>query len=160
MDLFHLPQTYVVHPLSRTLSLRAALALHMQSHKSPLAPSLILLARAPSTLASYKTYINKWLKYSSVNKVDPYNNNYNEAMTFWEKLFHKENYNHGTLAVAWSALSEILPQKQGKTFGQEKVVGQMMKGIFRLCLPYIGTQWLLAQIQCWRLWAVYQTMNI
>ena len=72
----------------------------MQSHESPLVPSLILSARPPSTLASYKTYVNKWLEYSSVNKVDPYNNNYNEAMTSGEKLFHKENYNHATLAVA------------------------------------------------------------
>lgn len=53
-------------------------------------------------------------------------------MTFSVNLFNEENYNHGAPVVFGSALSAILSEKQGKTFGQDKTVGQMMKTIFRL----------------------------
>ena len=65
-------------------------------------------------------------------QLDPYNADYKEAMSFIAKLFHKENYNYGVLAVVRSTFSAILPKQNGKMFGQDETVSQMMKGIFKL----------------------------
>ena len=65
-------------------------------------------------------------------QLDPYNADCIHATSFIAKLFHEENYNYGALAVVSSALSAILPKQNGKTFGQDKIVCQMMKGIFKL----------------------------
>ena len=53
-------------------------------------------------------------------------------MSFLAYLFHKENYKYGMIAVARSALSAILPLKEGKTFGKCQKVSKMLKGIFKL----------------------------
>ena len=53
-------------------------------------------------------------------------------MSFLAYLFHKENCNYGVIAVARSALSAILPLKEGKTFGECQKVSKMLKGIFKL----------------------------
>ena len=58
-------------------------------------------------------------------------------MSFIAKLFHEENYDYGVLDVVCSPLSTILPKQNGKAFGQDKIISQMMRGIFkhRLSLP-------------------------
>ena len=58
-------------------------------------------------------------------------------MSFIAKLFHEENYDYGVLDAVFSPLSTILPNQNGKAFGQDKIVSQMMRGIFkhRLSLP-------------------------
>ena len=53
-------------------------------------------------------------------------------MSFIAKLFHEENYNYGILAVVRSALFAILPKQNNKTFGQDEIVSQMMRGTFKL----------------------------
>ena len=116
----------------------------MQSHESSLVPSL-LFQLEHQVLLQFIIFINKWLKYSSENKVHPYNTIYNEEMTFWENLFLKKNYKHNILAASWSALSTNLPKKQRMNLDLGKTVAQMMKGIFRLCLPFLGTQWLMTR---------------
>ena len=65
-------------------------------------------------------------------QLDPYNADYKETMSFIAKLFHEQNYNYTVLAVVHSALSAILPKQNGKTFGQDETLSQMMKGIFKL----------------------------
>ena len=52
-------------------------------------------------------------------------------MSFLAYIFHKENCNYGVIAVARSALSAILPLKEGKTFGECPKVSKMLKGIFK-----------------------------
>ena len=65
-------------------------------------------------------------------QLDPHNADYKEAMSFIAKIFHEENCNYGVLAIVPSTLSAILPNQ--KTFGQDEIVGQMMKGVFKLRL--------------------------
>ena len=52
-------------------------------------------------------------------------------MCFLAKLF-EDNHKHGVIAVARSALSAVLPKRNGLSFGQDPTVSQMMKGIFKL----------------------------
>ena len=53
-------------------------------------------------------------------------------MLFSAHLFHKEDQKYGAIAVARSALSAILPEIEGKTFGQDPNVSRMIKGMFNL----------------------------
>ena len=53
-------------------------------------------------------------------------------MSFIAKLFHEKNYNYGVLAVVRSAFSAILSKQNGKTFGQDEIVSQTMRGFFKL----------------------------
>ena len=43
---------------------------------------------------------------------------------------------HGVIAVARSALSAMLPLKEGKTFSECPKVSKMLKGMFKLRLPF------------------------
>ena len=94
--------------------------------------NLIFSARAPATRNSYQTYINKWVNYCNNHHLNPYEAEYKDAMTFIATLFKEQNYKYGVLAVVRSALSAVLPKRDGKTFGQDELVSQMMKGIYRL----------------------------
>ena len=88
---------------------------------------------ASKTQSSYNTYIKKWLACCKSNKIlDPYTATYQEVMSFLAHLFHKEDQKYGAIAVARSALSAILPEIEGKTFGQDPNVSRMIKGMFNL----------------------------
>ena len=98
---------------------------------------------APSTQRSYNSCIKRWIGYCKANTIrDPYNASYKEGMSFLADLFYKENQKYGLIAVARSALSTILPRKEGKTFGKDETVSRMIRGIFKLrpSLPkYVST---------------------
>ena len=98
---------------------------------------------APRTQLNYNSYIKRWLEYCKNNCIsDPYHASYKEGMSFLSDLFHKEGRKYGVIAVARSALSTILPKKEGKTFGKDPDVSRMIKGVFKLrpSLPkYVST---------------------
>ena len=98
---------------------------------------------APKIQANYNTYISKWLEYCSTEGIsDPFMASYNQAMSFLSNMFYEEKEKYETIAVAHSALSAILSKFNGQTFGKDKCVSRMIKGIFklRLSLPkYIVT---------------------
>ena len=47
-------------------------------------------------------------------------------------MFHEEKGKYGTIAVAYSALSAILPKNNGQTFKKDERTSRMIKGIFKL----------------------------
>ena len=56
---------------------------------------------------------------------------YDQAMSFLSDMFYKEKGKYGTIAIACSALSAILPKINGQTFGKDERVSKMIKGIFK-----------------------------
>ena len=66
-------------------------------------------------------------------QLNPYNDDHKEAMSLIAELFHEQNYNYGVLAIVRFALSAILPKQKRKTFGQDEIISQIMKGIFKVC---------------------------
>ena len=57
---------------------------------------------------------------------------YDQTMSFLSNMFYEEKGKYGTIAVAGSALSAILPKINGQTFGKDDHVSRMIKGIFKL----------------------------
>ena len=53
-----------------------------------------------------------------------------EGTNFLSYLF-EGGEKYGYIAGASSALSSILPTTEGKTFGQNKVVSRLLKGVFK-----------------------------
>ena len=89
-------------------------------HKSSLVNNLILSSRAPTTRSSYETYIRRWLDYCKKMKLNPYNDDHNEAMSLIAELFHEQNYNYGVPGIVRFALSAICPSRRGKLLGKMK----------------------------------------
>ena len=57
---------------------------------------------------------------------------YGQAISFLSNMFHEEKGKYGTIAVACSALSAILPKNNGQTFKKDEWISRMIKGIFKL----------------------------
>ena len=57
---------------------------------------------------------------------------YDQAMSVLSNIFYEEKLKYGTIEVARSALSAILPKINGQTFGKDDRVSRMIKGIFKL----------------------------
>ena len=57
---------------------------------------------------------------------------YDQAMPFLFNMFYKEKGKYGTIAVTRFALSAILSEINGQTFGKVARVSRMIKGIFKL----------------------------
>ena len=90
----------------------------------------MLASWAKNTQSSYQTYINKWLDFCTKNDIsDPYMPNYDNAMLFLSSLY-KNHAKYGYIAAARSALSAIMPKKEGKTFGQNENVSKLLVSIY------------------------------
>ena len=57
---------------------------------------------------------------------------FDHAMPFLFNMFYNKKGKYGTIAVARFALSAILPEINGQTFGKVERVSRMIKGIFKL----------------------------
>ena len=80
------------------------------------------------------------LKYCSMKGIsDPYIASYDQAMSFLSNMFYEKKGKYGTITVAHSALSAILPEINWQTFGKDEHVSRMIKRIFKLCpsLPIV-----------------------
>ena len=52
-------------------------------------------------------------------------------MEFLSHLFHSTDNAYSAMNTARSALSTVIPIKDGVTFGKQPIVKRLMKGIFR-----------------------------
>ena len=80
------------------------------------------------------------IKYCSMKGIsDPYIASYDQAMSFLPNMFYEKKGKYGTITVAHSALSAILPEINWQTFGKDERVSRMIKRIFKLCpsLPIV-----------------------
>ena len=100
--------------------------------KSDRVTKLLLASWAPNTKSSYNSYIKQWLEYCKLNNIsDPYKATFEQGTDFLAHLFYNKKYPYGTIAVARSALSAILPLVEGTRFGDHPLVSKVMKGIFK-----------------------------
>ena len=85
---------------------------------------------AQKTKVGYKTQLNKWKVYCQSHNIDPHQASYDEAVEFLGELF-TQGANYSTVATARSALSAVLPQRMGITFGQYPLTTRVLKGVFK-----------------------------
>jgi len=103
------------------------------AHNSEEVQKLLLASWAPKTQLNYNTYIKRWSEYCKNESItNPYKASYKQAMAFLSDMFYNKNEKYGTIAVARSALSAILPKINGVSFGKDQHVSRMLKGIFKL----------------------------
>lgn len=115
-------------PASKPGGLRHAVALKGLSTQ---VSDLILASWSEGTQTTYSTPIKKWLSYCQDKGInDPYNATFQQGMDFLAFLFNKGT-KYSYLAVIRSALSAVLPRRDGVTFGMHPDVARVVKGVFR-----------------------------
>ena len=94
---------------------------------------LLLQSWAPKAQVNHNSYIRQWLKYCSTERIlDLYMVSYNQAMPLLSDMFYEEKGKYGTIAVARSALSAVLPKTNGQTFRKDNRVSRMINAKFKL----------------------------
>jgi len=83
------------------------------------------------TVKQYKTYLDRWEEYCFKKGIDPLNAPVAAGVEFLSDLFHDTNVQYSALNTARSALSTVIPEKDGLTFGKQPIVKRLMKGIFK-----------------------------
>ena len=129
-------------PLNRGARLREALALHF-GVKSPSMLDLLLDSWAPKSRTQYESALNKWFTHCDLHKIEPFMASHQQGAEFLVDLFSQTTLGYSALGTVRSALSSVLPMENGMTFGKNKLVSRLMKGIFRKrpALPKYTVQW-------------------
>ncbi len=84
----------------------------------------------PTTQGQYRTYIKKWCEFCSTRKIDAHSAPLSEVAEFLTDLYHA-GFTYSAINTARSALSNILPDYQGKPVGQNFVICKILKGIYQ-----------------------------
>ena len=74
------------------------------------------------TVDQYKTYLKKWDNYCKLNSIEPFNASIDQGVEFLSHLFHSTDIAYSAMNTARSALSIVIPIKDGVTFGKQPIV--------------------------------------
>lgn len=96
--------------------------------------NLIISSCSKSTWKQYEVYIIKWLDFCSVKKVPIFDPPIEVGLDFLSDLV-KSGLGYSAVNTARSALSFLLNEVNGKSFGENKLVTRLMKGVYRLRPP-------------------------
>lgn len=96
--------------------------------------NLIISSCSKGTWNQYEVYIVKWLEYCSKKKVSIFDPPVEAGLDFLAELA-KNGLGYSAVNTARSALSFLLNEINGKSFGENKLVGRLMKGVYRLKPP-------------------------
>ena len=103
---------------------------------------LILASWKDSTKSQYDTYLKQWESFCRAQDRDVLKGNFALALEFLYQLYHK-GLSYSAINTARSALSSVLPTKDGVEFGMHKLVCRFMKGVFNVkpSLPKYASVW-------------------
>jgi len=90
--------------------------------------SLLQNSWTKGTFDQYQTYLNKWANYCKINKIETLNASIGQGVEFLSQLFHSSENAYSSMNTARSALSTVIPIKDGLTFGNQPIVKRLMKG--------------------------------
>ena len=86
---------------------------------------------ATKTRANYSSYLKRFSHFCKTKNIEPQNASFSTGKDFLTHMFHNDNANYGVIAVVRSALSAVIPTRNGMTFGKDPIVSRMLKGIFK-----------------------------
>ena len=98
---------------------------------SECAKNLIESSWAVSTRKSYNSYIKRWAEYCEWKGISTTQASVTEGVNYLSHLF-EQGEQYGYIAGTRSALSAILPNVDGKTFGNQELVQRTLRGIYKL----------------------------
>ena len=115
----------------------------MHFQYSPEALDIMLESWAPASRTQYECYISRWITFCSKKKIDPFRAEIAQGVEFLVWLFSSLSLGYSAVNTARSALSSLLPRRNGTTFGKDPGVSRLLKGIFRLrpSLPRYTVTW-------------------
>ena len=98
---------------------------------------------APGSIAQYECYISRWMSYCKDHSIDPFAAHFSEGIEFLSDLYLSSELRYSAVNTARSALSSLLPKRDGISFGKDHRVSRLLKGIFRLrpALPKYTVTW-------------------
>ena len=98
---------------------------------------------APGSIKQYQCYISRWMSYCQDHCLDPFRAEFSDGIEFLTFLFNSSELRYSAINTARSALSSILPKRNGISFGKDHRVSRLLKGIFRLrpALPKYTVTW-------------------
>ncbi len=102
----------------------------LTQHASLGVKRLVEASWASTTRSSYNTYIKRWMEYCSTNNISYNQATVQQGADYLGHLFYVGE-KHGYIAGTRSALSAILPNVDGKTFGNQEVVKKLLKGVYK-----------------------------
>lgn len=83
------------------------------------------------TSNQYHSYLKRWEEYCMKRNIDPFKASTSDGVEFLSHLFHNSKMEYSALNTARSALSTVIPEINGLTFGRQPIVKRLLKGIFR-----------------------------
>ena len=98
---------------------------------SECAKNLVESSWAVSTRNSYNSYIKRWAEYCEWKGISTTQASVTEGVNYLSHLF-EQGEQYGYIAGTRSALSAILPNVDGKTFGNQELVQRTLRGIYKL----------------------------
>ena len=99
--------------------------------------NIIPAAKRESTVQLYKGYLSKWMQFCTERNIIPTEGSVKQGVEFLTFLYHEENIDrrYSAINTAQSALSSVLPCRNGQTFGKDQIVTDFMRGVFNLRPP-------------------------
>ena len=76
----------------------------------------------PSTFRQYSSYIKQWLSYCQQGNISPVEWSIRDGINFLTKLFTEKGLGYSAMNTARSALSVIMHNPDGSTFGNNHLV--------------------------------------
>ena len=95
------------------------------------AKMLIQNCWSEGTIKQYQVYLNHWLSYCRDKGISPITLNVSEGINFLSELYLKRNLGYSAVNTARSALSNIMENKEGYSFGSHPLVKRLLSGMFR-----------------------------
>ena len=94
--------------------------------------SIIKESWNPSTFRQYSTYMKQWLSYCQQENISPVEWSIPDGINFLTKLFTEKGLGYSAMNTARSALSVIMHNPDGSTFGNNHLVKKLLRGMFKL----------------------------
>ena len=94
------------------------------------ATKIIMQSWADTSLKQYQPYLKTWLKLCREWKINPYDPPLTKVLDFLTSLCER-GLKYDTINTAKSAVSAITEPKNGLTLGNQPLILQFMKGVFR-----------------------------
>lgn len=94
--------------------------------------SIIKESWNPATFRQYSTYIRQWLTCCQEENISPVEWSIGDGINFLTKLFTEKSLGYSAMNTARSALSVIMHNPDGSTFGNNHLVKKLLRGMFKL----------------------------
>ena len=96
---------------------------------------LVMKSWSEGRAKQYEPHLRRWFSFRSENWLQPFNADVTRSVEFFTQYFRKSSCEYSSVNTACSALSSILPEVDGFTFGKP-LIKRLSRGIFKERLTF------------------------